>query len=419
MKNKEINQKIYNEFNENKPELFQSILEQCPKMTESKETDSLWNKITRLFSRQKLVYSFTTLSVIAIFALIISGITPAQESIVYSVIAIDVNPSLVLELDEEDKVINVIRNNTDADVIIGSMDLVGVDYDVAVNALIGSMLANGYINELANSVLLSVQSNDVVHQEELKISTSQAVSNILSSNLINGSVITQILKLDDASVDLAELLDISEAKAELILEIIELDPRVTVESLALLSVNDLNLLLESKNYALENIEKTGNASTLGIISSEEAFQAALTELNITINDAIEFEIELEQEDGLLIYEIEVETISSSYEILVNAKDGTVFIEQLDDDNDDTHNDDDELPNNLITQEELLEVITTEFGIIKSFILEFEYDLEIENGVAFYDVSFVYEDSEYDLEINALTGYLYRYSIEQEDLEYDD
>ena len=40
------------------------------------------------------------------------------------------------------------------------MDLKGVDLDVAVNAIIGSMLKNGYIDELRNSVLVSVENDD-------------------------------------------------------------------------------------------------------------------------------------------------------------------------------------------------------------------------------------------------------------------
>ena len=98
------------------------------------------------------------------------------------------------------------------------------------------------------------------------------------NRLYPGSVIRKKLKtFEDDAKELSELLGISEAKAELILDIIEADPRLTVEELAMLSINDLNLLLEANNIVLNNVEKTGNASELGIISAEEAYQLALTE----------------------------------------------------------------------------------------------------------------------------------------------
>ena len=104
------------------------------------------------FALKKII----SLGLLLVAALALTGCTGAK-SVVASTIAIDVNPSLVLELDEDDKVINVIMNNEDAIIIVGDMDLIGVDYNVAVNALIGSMVSNGYLNELANSVLLSIQ----------------------------------------------------------------------------------------------------------------------------------------------------------------------------------------------------------------------------------------------------------------------
>ena len=47
------------------------------------------------------------------------------------------------------------------------MDFSGSSLDVAVNAIIGSMLQNGYLNELANSVLISVDNNDPVSYTHL------------------------------------------------------------------------------------------------------------------------------------------------------------------------------------------------------------------------------------------------------------
>ena len=64
------------------------------------------------------------------------------------------------------------------------------------------------------------------------------------------------LDFEQDAEDLTELLGISEAKAELILDIIEVDPRLTVEELTEISIDDMNLLLESKNIVNDTTEVT-------------------------------------------------------------------------------------------------------------------------------------------------------------------
>ena len=58
--------------------------------------------------------------------------------------------------------------NADAQIILGDMDLKDAKLDVAMYAIIGSMLEHGYLNELANSVLVTVDSRDSVKQAQLQ-----------------------------------------------------------------------------------------------------------------------------------------------------------------------------------------------------------------------------------------------------------
>ena len=336
-------------------------------------------------------------------AITLTACTGGTE-IAASTIAIDVNPSVVLEVDEDGKVINVIKNNEDAEIIIGDMDLIGVDYNIAINAIIGSMVTNGYINELTNSVLLSIQSNDAVREGELMAELTQAINDVLTGNSINGSVITQELDFDGDAEDLAELLDISEAKAELILDIIEADPRAVAAELALLSINDLNLYLEAHNIALDNVQKTGEASVLGIITVEESYQIALTEIGLDTVAVLDFEIDLEQEDGTMVYEIKIETETEEYEILVDAKEGTVFVK--------TDDDDDTFPVDVLTEEVVMNFVLTSLGIDISLISELEIDKEVDNGIAYYEIEFEYDGIEYELEVDALTGEVYTNSTDE-------
>lgn len=50
--------------------------------------------------------------------------------------------------------------NEDGRIVLGDMNFSGSSLDVTVNALVGSMLRNGYLSELANSILVSVDNGD-------------------------------------------------------------------------------------------------------------------------------------------------------------------------------------------------------------------------------------------------------------------
>lgn len=54
-----------------------------------------------------------------------------------------------------------------AHIILGDMNLRNVDLDVAVNALIGSLVKNDYIGEENNSILITVNSSDAEKGSQL------------------------------------------------------------------------------------------------------------------------------------------------------------------------------------------------------------------------------------------------------------
>jgi len=334
-------------------------------------------------------------------------------SVVASTIAIDVNPSVELDLDENDKVLNVIMNNEDAVIIVGDMDLVGVDYNIAINALIGSMVQNGYITEFTNSVLISVHSEDAAKEALLMVEVTEAVSAALGAEAIEGSIITKEYSGDDADVEeLSELLDISEARADLILDILELDPRVTAEELALLSINDLNLYLESKNYKMDDVEKTGVASILDYITSEEAYQLALTSLELDTLDVIGYKIELEQDHGIMVYEVDIEISTDKYEVLIDAKEGTVVVKNNDDN-------DDVFPTDVLSSEEVMVIVLAELFINESEIKELEIEQKMENGFAYYEIEFELLGEEYQLEVSAIDGVILTNNMDEAGFEYQD
>ena len=67
-----------------------------------------------------------------------------------------------------------------------------MQYDeLAVNAIIGSMYKHGYIDEIKNSVLVSVQGNDETVRDEIKERVVNDIKETLSAYSVESSVISQ------------------------------------------------------------------------------------------------------------------------------------------------------------------------------------------------------------------------------------
>ncbi|MBO5744743.1 MAG: hypothetical protein J6R60_03040, partial [Clostridia bacterium] len=132
------------------------ISDACPRYANKEEPNMKRNV------RKKIIYG--TLSFAACMALIITAVignfTPNGENEILATITIDVNPSIEINVDENEKVLCVSPLNEDAQEVIGTMDFEGTSLDVTVHALVGSMVTKGYMTQMKNSVLVSVESEN-------------------------------------------------------------------------------------------------------------------------------------------------------------------------------------------------------------------------------------------------------------------
>ena len=127
-----------------------------------------------------------------------------------SVVMLDVNPSLSMDVSAQERVLSVTPFNQDAETILGDMDLTGTDLDVAVNALIGSMVQNGYLDELQNSILVTVENDDASRSAQLQQQISSTISGTFQADHLDGAVLTQSLTADAQLTALAEQYGISD-----------------------------------------------------------------------------------------------------------------------------------------------------------------------------------------------------------------
>lgn len=167
-------------------------------------------------------------------------------------IYLDVNPSVELEINSRDKVLAANADNADGAIILEDMDLEHTDLDVAINAIIGSMVKHGYLNDAQKMILLSVDSKNDKRAEELRQQISDELNAELTSLLGAGAVLDQSVAATDDLKKLAEQYQITPGKALLLQRLIEENPNLDYEQLAKMPINELISYLKQSGVDVRN-----------------------------------------------------------------------------------------------------------------------------------------------------------------------
>ena len=393
MKNKEILARLSEEIRSATPD----ISDRLSLSPHEKRTEVI--KMSKSNKIKKWIIGASAAAVIALAAGI--GFAGNQYFSVATVIGIDVNPSIELRVNKNDTVVKALALNSDAEIILDEMKLKGVDCDVAVNALIGSMLRHGYIDELKNSILISVDNPDAQKSAELEERLINEINSILSGSSVEPAVMAQSVS-DDASIkSLAEQYGISVGKATLIQKICNADPTKTFESLAGLSVNDLYLIAETKSISTENSVTQGTPSSASYITADEAEQAALSHAGISSSDVIYITCELDFDDGIMVYEVEFISGNTEYEYDINAIDKSVlkFSTERADNYSQSGQGGSSGNAASITEAEAQQAAFSHAGVSGATVIKAEYDRDDNK----YEIEFIAGSYKYEYEISAADG----------------
>lgn len=340
--------------------------------------------------KRKLPIMATISTLCVVCLLFIGGLYYNNNYKVTSKVGIDVNPSVELKINQKEKVLEVIANNEDGEKIISDMDLKGSNINVAVNALIGSMVKNGYITELANSILISVENNNNQKAESLR----QEILNQI--NMENISIISQTVNEEKELTDLAKEYNISLGKVKIIKQIMTNNNLLTFDQLAELSINELNLILN------DNENTTGSASQKAYIGEDKAKEIALNHANVT--NITNYKIELDFDD-VMVYEIEFKANNKEYDYEINATSGDIIEYEIDDKEYINNSNNSSSNNSTITKDEAKQIALNHANVTDIT----NYKIELDDNK--YEIEFKYNNKEYSYEINATTGKIIEYEID--------
>ena len=262
---------------------------------------------------------------------------------VASLVSLDVNPSIQLEVNKNEKVLSATPMNSDGAEVLADMDLKGAQADGAMYAIIGSLLQHGYVDELANSILITVEDDDPTRGEQLQQALTAQADAALASAQVNGAVLAQTLQHSQELTQKAQEYGISTGKAALIQAIVAGSNNTkTFEQLVGLSINELNLLYTAQaplsgqtadgqeiiggtnTSAANPITTSGSASQSAYIGMDAAKQAALNHAGVSASDATFVEAEYDYDNGRMVYEVEFHVKGTEYEYEIDAQTGAVI-----------------------------------------------------------------------------------------------
>ncbi|MCH5279339.1 MAG: PepSY domain-containing protein [Christensenellaceae bacterium] len=341
--------------------------------------------------------------------------THRNNRAVAAVVSLDVNPGIEVGVNRNESVLYVTPLNEDARIVIGDMNLEGSSLDVAINALIGSMLKNGYINELANSILISVDGADTVENAALQDKLSHEINALLQANALNGAVLSQVVNGDDELKALAESYGITLGKAQLIRLITMNDSRYTFEGLVPLTINQLNLLCESTHMDINDVDFVGHASDAAYIGVDAAKRIVLDHAGISMSDVTHLECELDCDNGRMVYDVEIKAGGKEYDYKIDAENGSVlnYGSEIDDDltpNPSQRPD----PSQYIGEDAAKRIALNHASLKESDVTRLRVKLDEDDDRVIYEVKFHANGYEYDYEIDAANGKIVDYDKEWDD-----
>ena len=176
-----------------------------------------------------------------------------------TVVMLDVNPSIRLEVNDRNVVVEAEAVNSDAEKLTNDINIVGKKYDEAVKVTVKAMQKNGYITELKNSVLVTVLDGDEERANDVRKSVVNTIVKIDKSADYDISILSQTMTSDKTLRKLAEANHVTTGRILLIEKVCKLNSEFSVEKLVKNNIQTINQLLVYTGVP-ETVERIGEAA---------------------------------------------------------------------------------------------------------------------------------------------------------------
>ena len=403
MTNEKMEQRLASAVEKTAPNDVNGVLSRCDErkgtvipMTTKKTTKKRW----------------TTLAA-ACLALVLlggGGIFYQQAHAVASVVSLDVNPSIELKVSKSEKVLVCTPLNEDAKAILADMgdgaDLKGAKLDVAVNAIVGSLVRNGYLNSISSAIMISVEDNDTARAEKLQRELTSTVDGVLQTSEAKASVLTQTLTQDAGLTQQARENSISTGKAALVNRVLALNPALEFDALAKLSVEELKDLAEAGAPAM-------------LIGTDKAMDIAAAAFGKASTAKMAYSaVDPELDESPAHYEVEIKSqTGEEFEYKIDAYTGAILESKRE------AADGTEVPvvqpskpaaSGDIGYAKAKSIALNHAGLSENQAYDMDVELDDEDGKLVYEIEYKSGIMEYDYEIDAASGAILKHEAELDD-----
>ena len=405
MTNEKMEQRLASALEKTAPDDVSGVLSRC-----EVRKGTVINMTTKKPARKR--WPALVAACLAVMLLGGGGVFYQQANAVASVVSLDVNPSIELKVSRNEKVLVCAPLNDDAKTILADMgdgaDLKGAKLDVAVNAIVGSLVRNGYLSSISSAIMISVEDKDTARAEKLQRELTSAVDGVLQTNDAKASVLTQTLTQDAAREQQARENSISTGKAALVNRILAINPELKFDALAKLSVEELKDLAEAGAPAMP-------------IGKGKAMDIAMAEFGKASSaEILHSEVDPELDESPAHYEVEITGRNGEeIEYKIDAYSGAVIAvkrEMADDEASEAQPTKPAQPETVqdIGHAKAKSIALNHAGVDANTVYDMNIQLDVEDGTIIYEVEFKSGNIEYDYEIDAATGAILRHETELDD-----
>lgn len=338
--------------------------------------------------------------------------------------------------------LSVLKNSADAEDVLHDTFL-SIHTSAASYKSVGKPMA-WIMSEISNSVLVSVAGGDTAKNAQLQSEITKWINDTLKIGNIDAAVISQEITSNSDLQSLADKANVSLSKAQLVMDIVKADPTKNFDELITLPINDLYLIIEElenkgiiddetedrledkadnelssavtvtnkstnenttksqqNNVTVPGITHSGTASEKAYISRSKALEIALSAANLTKSQLTHCEIDLDFEDGKMVYDVELKVGYKEYDFEIDAVTGEILKKEFPV-NTVTENPTDN--SKFISKDEATAIALKAAGIKAENAKQLKAELDrSDSGTYKYEVDFKYGIYEYEYDIDAVTG----------------
>ena len=388
---------------------------------------------------------------------------------------IDVNPGVEIVTNKKNKVLEVQSTNQDGAAVIDGMNLKNTELKVAVNALIGSMVQKGYIQNDNTGILVTVRNDNEDKANKVKAEVLNDINTALSTNSVQATVINQTVKTTVDAKKFAAENNISIGKAVFVLNLAAKDTSLDAKELAKMKVSEIASLVVQKGIdirdivdydsddsiweniadAIEDIDEDAREkgiatsaavenstaaattpqpaptqpaatvapattaaqsnNTAGDIGIEKANEIAISHAGLSSGSVSFVKAKIDTEDGVKVYDIEFYSGNVEYDYEINAATGAIVSFDQDIENY-------EIPtqtaaptqaaSSVISVDKAKQIALSHAGVSGASFKKVKLDTD--DGVRVYEIEFKVGNVEYDYDIDASSGAIISSSSEIDD-----